>query len=94
MEPTGATSWPAPASSITLGDAVEALEGPPALTSCEGLGALERSGVCEVASVCPIRDPLQRVRTGIWDLMQGISLRALADRSLEPADLFDSARGN
>ena len=81
-----------PAEEITLGDVVAALEGRPSLTSCEGLGAMERSGACEVEAVCPIRTPLQRLRSGIWDLLQGVSLRALADRSVKPADLFAAVK--
>ncbi|MEZ6015830.1 MAG: Rrf2 family transcriptional regulator [Planctomycetota bacterium] len=78
------------ADEITLGEIVTALEGRPTLTSCEGLGALQASGACDVQHVCPIRTPLQRLRTGMWNLLEGVSLRSLADRSVNPTDLFAS----
>lgn len=80
-----------PAADITLGEVVTILEGRPSMTSCEGLGALHASGVCDVESVCPIRTPLQRLRIGMWALLEGISLRSLADRSVNPLALFAAA---
>jgi Rrf2 family protein len=77
-----------PAEQITLGEVVAALEGRPTITSCEGLGALHVTGTCDVEHVCPIRTPLQRLRAGMWTLLEGVSLRALADRSVEPVELF------
>ncbi|TDJ66854.1 MAG: Rrf2 family transcriptional regulator [Planctomycetota bacterium] len=71
-----------PAEQITLGEVVAALEGEPALTSCQVPGA-ELSGECEVKPVCPIRSPLQRIRLGIWNLFQNTTVRSLADSSLE-----------
>jgi Rrf2 family protein len=65
--------------SITLGEVVTALEGAPALASCETLGAATRQGDCGVESVCPIRSPLQRVREGIWRMLERTTLRSLAD---------------
>jgi Rrf2 family protein len=76
------------ADDITLGEVVTALEGRPTLTSCEGLGAMSVAGVCGVEHVCPIRTPLQRVRQGMWTLLEGISLRSLANRSVHDAELF------
>lgn len=76
------------AEKITLGEVITALEGRPTLTSCEGLGALQASGSCEVEHVCPIRTPLQRLRAGMWALLEGVSLRSLADRSLGPGELI------
>lgn len=81
-----------PADEITLGEVVTALEGRPTLTSCEGLGALHASGSCDVEHVCPIRTPLQRLRTGMWTLLEGVSLRSLADRSVHPVELFAAAQ--
>jgi len=74
---------------ITLGEVVAALEGRPTLTSCQGFGALEPSGTCNVEHVCPIRTPLQRLRAGMWNLLEGVSLRSLADRSVHPSQLLD-----
>ncbi|MEM1448517.1 MAG: Rrf2 family transcriptional regulator [Planctomycetota bacterium] len=77
-----------PASEISLGEIVAALEGAPTLTSCDGLGAAAGPGGCEVEPVCPIRSPLARLRKGIWTLFEGVSLQSLADRSVDPAALF------
>jgi len=70
-----------PADEITLGEVVSALEGPPSLTSCQDLAAASADGTCEVQPTCPIRSPLQRLRLGIWGLMQNTTLRALTDSS-------------
>lgn len=80
-----------PAGEISLGQIVSTLEGEPALTSCAGLGAAASDGVCEVEHVCPIRSPLSRLRTGIWNLLEGVSLQALADKTVDPAELFSAA---
>lgn len=82
-----------PAESISLGEVVTALEGAPALTSCQDLGASASDGTCEVQPMCPIRSPLQRLRQGIWTLMQGTTLRSLADSSLEPHQIFPVVSG-
>lgn len=82
------------ADDITLGEVVTALEGRPTLTSCEGLGAMPTSGGCEVEHVCPIRTPLQRLRKGMWNLLEGVSLRSLADRSVHTTELFALGLGN
>ena len=68
-----------PADRITLGEVVAALEGAPALTSCQDLGAAHADGTCDVQPVCPIRSPLQRIRQGIWSLLQSTTLRSLRD---------------
>lgn len=81
-----------PADEITLGEVVTALEGRPTLTSCEGLGALSPAGECGVEHVCPIRTPLQRLRQGMWNLLEGVSLRSLADRSVHAHALFEMGR--
>ncbi len=65
------------ADAITLGEVIAALEGPPALTSCESLGNF-RGGECDVEPTCPIRSPIHVIRKRIWDLMQNTSLRELA----------------
>jgi Rrf2 family protein len=67
-----------PAEAIAVGEVVAALEGPPTLTSCEGLGLADRRGECGVEPVCPIRSPLHQLREGIWRQMEHTSLRSLA----------------
>ncbi len=79
------------AESISLGEIVTVLEGAPSLTSCAGLGAASAGGGCDVEPVCPIRSPLARLRSGIWALLEGVSLQALADRSVNPVALFSAA---
>lgn len=79
-----------PAEDISLGDVVSVLEGAPTVTSCVGLGAASSTGACEVEPVCPIRSPLSRLRAGIWTLLEGVSLQALADKTVDPADLFSA----
>ena len=69
------------ADEITVGDVVGALEGPPALTSCESL-AEPASGPCGVEAVCPIRNPITNLREGIWDLLQRTTLRDLLRQTI------------
>jgi Rrf2 family protein len=71
-----------PANETTLGEVVAALEGRPSIASCESLGAF-RHGDCEVAPRCPIRSPIQRIQSGIWNLMQRATLRDLADPAFQ-----------
>jgi Rrf2 family protein len=69
-----------PPEQITLGQIVAALEGAPPLTSCEAPAVLKHGG-CEVHSMCPIRSPIQRVREGLWQMLERTTLRSLvADR--------------
>lgn len=70
-----------PAEAITLGEIVSALEGAPSLAECEALG-FYREGSCDIESVCPIKSPIQRLRVGIWSLLQRTSLRDLSQGSL------------
>jgi Rrf2 family nitric oxide-sensitive transcriptional repressor len=65
------------ADSITLSEVVAALEGRPALSSCENFSS-PRHVECEIEGVCPIRSPLHRIRDGIWSLMERTTLRSLA----------------
>ncbi|MCY2960396.1 MAG: Rrf2 family transcriptional regulator [Planctomycetota bacterium] len=85
---TGGYALARPADRITLGDVVVALEGAPAVTSCESHGDTVGS-TCEVESVCPIRSPLQRLREGIWRLMERTTLQSLG--SAEPFVALDSS---
>lgn len=78
------------AAEISLGEIVTALEGAPVLTGCASLPVTNTDSACEVEPVCPIRSPLSRLRAGIWTLFEGISLQALADRSIDPAQLFST----
>ena len=78
----GGYSLSRPAGSITLGEVVATLEGQPSIASCESL-PIFRSESCDVAPRCPIRSPMQRIRTGIWNMMERTTLRDLADPSFE-----------
>jgi Rrf2 family protein len=60
---------------LTLAEIVTALEGSPALTSCESHDGAHDT--CGVVPVCPIRSPLSRIRAGIWGLMERTTLRSL-----------------
>lgn len=80
-----------PSGDITLGEVISVLEGAPSLTSCQDLGASGSGGECEVEPICPIRHPLTRLRQGIWALLEGTTLRSLADSSITPAELLSAA---
>jgi len=87
---TGGYSLARPAQSVTLGEVVSAVEGVPTLTSCE-VSKLTRAlpeTSCEVKPLCPIRSPLQRLREGLWALLNSTTLRALADSPFTTADLL------
>lgn len=71
------------AESITVGDIVEALEGRPEISNC-GTSSLHRNAECEMQPTCRIRSPLQRIREGIWTMLERTSLRSLR----ESAPLF------
>ncbi len=77
---TGGYSLSRSADEISLGEVVAALEGAPAVSSCETLGAFTH-GSCDVMPLCPIRSPLHKIRDGIWRLMQQTSLRSLSESS-------------
>ncbi len=65
---------------IALSQVVDALEGRPSLTSCESLDPARAGhhGECGLEPICPIRSPLQRLREGLWQLMQRTTLRSLS----------------
>lgn len=73
---TGGYQLARPAVSITLGEIVTALEGPPSVSSCEAL-APAKNGECDLEPRCPIRSPLHRIREGIWSLMERTTLSSL-----------------
>ncbi len=62
--------------SITVRDVVGTLEGEPALTSCQSVGHVASAG-CDVEGVCPIRDPILRLRIEFWRLLEHMTLRDL-----------------
>lgn len=74
---TGGYTLTRSADNITLGDVVVALEGAPLIASCDAHGEGGGSS-CEVEPVCPIRSPLQRLREGLWRLMERTTLRSLS----------------
>ena len=65
-----------PAAEISLGRVVTLLEGEPTLTECQ---TADQDSACEVHSTCPIRNPLDRIKQGLWNLMEQTSLRSLMD---------------
>ena len=71
---------------ITVGDIVAALEGRPAISNCE-TSSLRRNAECEMQTTCRIRSPLQRIREGIWSMLERTTLRSLR----ESAPLFPLA---
>jgi Rrf2 family nitric oxide-sensitive transcriptional repressor len=74
---TGGYTLTRPAGSITLGEVVRVLEGMPTLASCESL-ALYQTGSCDVEPVCPIKNPIQRVRAAIWSVLQRTTLQDMS----------------
>lgn len=73
----GGYSLAHPAARISLGQVVGALDGEVALTPCEDLRSY-LEGSCDVEANCPIQRPLDRLRAGIWGLLQRTSLEDLA----------------
>ncbi len=64
------------AEDISLGRVVGLLEGTPALTECQ---TEDKGPVCDVHANCPIRNPLDRIKQGLWNLMEQTSLRSLME---------------
>ena len=71
----GGYSLARPAEFITLGEIVGATEGKPSLTECDLVGSY--AGANDTGSCCPINNPIERLRTGIWDILQATTLRDL-----------------
>lgn len=88
---TGGYSLARPAESVSVGDVVSALEGPPNLTSCASL-ALAASQSCDVEHVCPIRSPIETLRLQFWRLLTRTTLRDLASHPL-PSPLVPALSG-
>jgi Rrf2 family protein len=66
-----------PAREISVGDIVAAIEGSPAITSCQSLASYV-VGSCIVEPFCPIRSPVQSLRSSVWSLLQRTTLFDLA----------------
>jgi Rrf2 family protein len=66
-----------PTDAITLGEVVGALEGKPAITQCNLAGAWVGRAP-DVASACPVKNPLELLRAGIWSLLAETTLADLA----------------
>lgn len=81
-----------PANEITLGEVVATLEGMPSIASCESLEFLRSASTCEVEPRCPIKSPIQRIRSGLWSLLERTTLRDLADPNhvLSPTETLTS----
>lgn len=87
---TGGYRLARPASQLTLGQVVAAIEGAPALTSCSNPSETHSDG-CEVEPFCPIRSPLQGLRQGIWALMQATTLQTLTEAAPLPMDVLEQS---
>lgn len=77
---TGGYSLSRSPEQVSLGEIIAAVEGRPSLTGCDALGSF-KGGSCDVSPVCPIKSPIERVRAGIWELLQRTTLRELANPS-------------
>ncbi len=75
---------------MTIGEVVTALEGRPSLSSCENTSGVHH-GECDIQGMCPIRSPLQRVREGLWRLLQRTTLRSLVQSPPAIAGAVESA---
>lgn len=62
---------------ITLGEVVAALEGMPEVTQCDLAGAMVGRDP-DVASPCPAKNPIERLRADIWNVVAGMTLDDLA----------------
>jgi FeS assembly SUF system regulator len=63
-----------PAECISVGEIINALEGPIALTMCTGDGASD----CEYEPLCPLRGPWQRINRIVRQALESISLSEMA----------------
>jgi Rrf2 family iron-responsive transcriptional regulator len=76
----GGLMLPRPAAQITLGDVVEAFEGPILLSDCLQVA---REEDCPFQSNCPVRSKWGRVQAAILREMAGITFESLARESAE-----------
>jgi Rrf2 family protein len=77
----GGYSLARPAVEISVADAIQAVEGPLAVTACSAEGEL-----CEQYSKCNVRDPLWRIKDRILSALATCSIFEIAtDTGQEPA---------
>ncbi len=80
-----------PASSVTVAEIIEALDGPIALTACIEAG----SGECVIETLCPARGNWQRINEAIRGALAGITLADMAETVPEafllPGERHDAA---
>ncbi|MCK2182451.1 SUF system Fe-S cluster assembly regulator [Halomonas getboli] len=70
----GGYSLARPASQITAGDIIAAIEGPVAMTECS-----QAEGDCELVDTCGVSDNWQRVSLAMQTLLHSVTLAHLAD---------------
>ena len=76
---------------LARADVVSILEGAPTVTSCAGLGAaVERRPRARSSPCAPSAPPSHGYAPGSGRSSKGVSLQALADRTVDPADLFSA----
>ncbi|WP_136248910.1 SUF system Fe-S cluster assembly regulator [Halomonas borealis] len=69
----GGYSLARPASQITAGDIIAAIEGPVAMTECS-----QAEGDCELVDTCGVSDNWQRVSLAVQTLLHSVTLAHLA----------------
>jgi len=79
----GGYSLARPAQNISVGEVVTCLEGPPVLAECQIPSLLSESS-CDVEAFCPIRSPIQRIRTGLLGFLERTTLLDLAQSPGRP----------
>jgi Rrf2 family protein len=75
-----------PSDEITALEIVRAIDGPLFITSC-----ITMHGACDLTTTCTIKEPLQKVTDGIRDLLAGIRVSDLMDKTLENPELVSIA---
>ena len=63
---------------ILVGELIEALEGPIALTECS---AVQGDGLCEHEAYCPLRTPWTMINKAVRQALHGIRLSDMTDPS-------------
>ena len=71
-----------PANSLTVGEAIAAIEGAPPLSDCEARALVDLGfdslADCDVESRCLIRSPLHRIQEDIWHQFERTTIEELA----------------
>ena len=71
-----------PANSLTVGEAIAAIEGAPSLADCDAKALVdlgfESLADCDMESRCPIRSPLHRIQEDIWHQFERTTIEELA----------------